>query len=120
MVYWEPENSNKTLKPGFAKYVVDANLFRIGSTNPQKKIQPLFFWGFYIGGFCPDAFCLEAFCRGIFDLEPNCHGSLSYHSLIQYNDGDIPNQILSIISNTHQSNDTSIDFTLSRNVRERK
>ena len=44
---WEPQNSTKTiqlklnstktLKPGFAKYDVDANLFRLGSTNPKKK-----------------------------------------------------------------------------------
>ena len=38
---WEPENSTKTLKPGFAKYAVDANLFRLGSTNPKKNYQPL-------------------------------------------------------------------------------
>ena len=27
----------RTLKPGLAKYAVDANLFRLGSTNPKKK-----------------------------------------------------------------------------------
>ena len=31
----------KTLKPGLAKYAVDANLLRLGSTNPKKNIQPL-------------------------------------------------------------------------------
>ena len=31
----------KKLKPGFAKYAVDANLFRLGSTNPRKNSQPL-------------------------------------------------------------------------------
>ena len=30
-------NSTETLKPGFAKYAVDANLFRIGSTNVKDK-----------------------------------------------------------------------------------
>ena len=27
----------KKLKPVMAKYAVDANLFRLGSTNPKKK-----------------------------------------------------------------------------------
>ena len=45
----ELENSTKTLKPGFVKYAVDANLFRLGSTNPIKKIQPLVFLGFFLG-----------------------------------------------------------------------
>ena len=31
------------------KYAVDANLFRLGSTNPIKKIQPLVFLGFFFG-----------------------------------------------------------------------
>ena len=37
----------KTLKPGLAKYAVDANLFRLGSTNPKKNSQTLdaFWWG---------------------------------------------------------------------------
>ena len=36
----------KTLKPGLAKYAVYPNLFRLGSTNPEKK-TPLdaFWWG---------------------------------------------------------------------------
>ena len=31
----------------FAKYTLDANLFRLGSTNPKKNIQPLdaLWWG---------------------------------------------------------------------------
>ena len=37
----EPENSTKTLKPGFAKYAVDTNLFRLVSANPKKNSQPL-------------------------------------------------------------------------------
>ena len=37
----EPENSTKTLKPGFAKDAVDANLLRLGSTNPKNNSQPL-------------------------------------------------------------------------------
>ena len=37
----------KTLKPSLAKYAVDANLFRLESTNSKKNIQPLdaFWWG---------------------------------------------------------------------------
>ena len=34
-------NSTQTLKTGFAKYAVNANLFRLGSTNPKKKYQSL-------------------------------------------------------------------------------
>ena len=41
LLNWEPENSTKTLKPGFAKYAVDTNLFRLGSTNPKKNSQCL-------------------------------------------------------------------------------
>ena len=39
-------HSCKTLKPeGLAKYAVDANLFRLGSTNPKKNSQtPDAFW----------------------------------------------------------------------------
>ena len=58
----------KILKPGFAKYAVDANLFRLGPTNPKKNPTTVFF-GFYTGGFCPGKFCPEAFCRGAFDLD---------------------------------------------------
>ena len=34
-----------------AKYAIDTTLFRLWSTNPKKKIQPLviFFGGFYTG-----------------------------------------------------------------------
>ena len=44
--HWEPENwtiiirlkqFDKTLNPGFAKYAVAANLFRLGFSNPKKK-----------------------------------------------------------------------------------
>ena len=38
---WEPENSTEALKPGFAKYAVDAYLLRLGSTNPNKKFPAL-------------------------------------------------------------------------------
>ena len=36
----------KTLKPGLVKYAVDANLFRLRSTNPKTNSQPLdgFWW----------------------------------------------------------------------------
>ena len=44
----EPENLTKTLKPGFAKCAVDANLFLLGSTNPEKKFPApgcfFFYW----------------------------------------------------------------------------
>ena len=46
-----------------AKYAVDANLFRLGSTNP-KKIQPLVFLLAFISG---------AFVRVAFDLKPLHH-----------------------------------------------
>ena len=40
----------KTLKPGFFWYVVDTNLFRLGSINPKKKYSPWFyFWILYRG-----------------------------------------------------------------------
>ena len=29
----------QTLKPGLAKYAVDVNLFRLGSTNSKKNIH---------------------------------------------------------------------------------
>ena len=35
--------SCKTLKSGLAKYAVDANLFRLGSTNSEKNSQALDF-----------------------------------------------------------------------------
>ena len=37
----------KTLKPDLAKYAVDANLFRLGPTNPKKNYETpdAFWWG---------------------------------------------------------------------------
>ena len=34
-------NSTKTLKPDFAKYAVEANLFQLGSTNRKKNSRSL-------------------------------------------------------------------------------
>ena len=54
-----------------ANNAVDANLFRLGSTNPKEKIKPLVFlldfcFGFYTrgllsGGFYPGDFCPGGF-----------------------------------------------------------
>ena len=52
-----PEQKPPGLKPPdnklpriIAKYAVDANLYRLGSNNPKKKIRPLvFFWLLYRG-----------------------------------------------------------------------
>ena len=70
----------KNLVGFIAKYVVDANLFRLESTNPKKNNSaPVFFWLLYRGpipgGLCPGGFCPGDFCRGTFDLEPQelCH-----------------------------------------------
>ena len=57
---------HKIIEEIIAKYAVDTNLFRPGSTHPKKKSSPLFFLGFYTGGllsgdFCPGGFCPEAF-----------------------------------------------------------
>ena len=61
----------KIIEAIIMKYAVDANLLRLGSTNP-KKIQPLvFFLGFYIECLLSGGFCPGGFCRGAFDLEPN-------------------------------------------------
>ena len=53
-----------------AKYAIDANLFRLGSTNPKKKIQPLvlffIFWAFLPGAYCRGAFVQDAFVRELF------------------------------------------------------
>ena len=51
----------ETNEETIAKYAVDANLFPLGSTNPKRIIQPLFFFAFIPG----------AHCRGAFDLEPS-------------------------------------------------
>ena len=45
-----------------AKYAIDTTLFRLGSTNPKKKIQPLIF---YTGGFCSKAFVPGFFVGGL-------------------------------------------------------
>ena len=58
------------------KYAVDGNLFRLESTNLKKKIQPLFFLGFYTEGLLSGGFCPGTFCRGPFDLEPMSHGMI--------------------------------------------
>ena len=58
-----PNNKPPTI---IAKYTVDANLFRLGSTNSKKNIQSLVFClGFYTGGLLSGVFC-----PGAFDLEP--------------------------------------------------
>ena len=47
------------------KYTVDANLFRLGSTNPKKKkSSPWFFFSFF-WAYCRGAFVGGAFVRGL-------------------------------------------------------
>ena len=47
----------KTLKPGFFWYAVDTNLFRLGSTNPKKKIpDPGSFFSNYFFQKCSNIF----------------------------------------------------------------
>ena len=53
------QNNEETI----AKYAVDANLFRLGSTNPKKKSSPLFF---YTGGLLSGAFVRVAFVLVVF------------------------------------------------------
>ena len=48
-----------------AKYAVDANLFRQGSTNPKKNPAPGYFWAFIPGAYCWGAFVRVAFVRGL-------------------------------------------------------
>ena len=48
-----------------AKYAVAANLFRLGSTNPKKKIPA---HGFFLA-FIPGAYCRGAFVRVASDRE---------------------------------------------------
>jgi len=46
-----PDNKlPRTIEEIIAKYAADANLFRLGPTNPKKN-QPLVFFVFYTGGF---------------------------------------------------------------------
>ena len=74
-----------------AKYAVDANLFRLGSTNTKKKNSApglfyffrLLYWGLTIGGFCPGGFCLGAFCRGAFELDSSIRQCSDETPLIQ-------------------------------------
>ena len=55
-----PDNKPPRIIEGiFAKYGVDANLIRLGSTNPKKKIQPLDFLERFIAG---------VYCRVAFEL----------------------------------------------------
>ena len=56
-----PDNKHlRIIEEIIAKYAVDANLFRLGSTNPKKKIQPLFFfWAFIPGAYYREAFVRE-------------------------------------------------------------
>ena len=43
-----PENKPpRIIEEIIAKYAVDANLFRLGSTKPKKKIQYLVLLGFF-------------------------------------------------------------------------
>ena len=58
------QNTEETI----AKYAVDANLFRLGSTNPKKKSSTSFFFlGLIVGGaFVRVAFVRVAFVQGLF------------------------------------------------------
>ena len=38
------KNPSKIIEENIAKYAVDANLFRLGSTNPKKKIPSAGVW----------------------------------------------------------------------------
>ena len=48
------------------KYAVDANLYRLGSTNPKKKSSPCLFSGFYTGAYCRGAFVRVTFVWGLY------------------------------------------------------
>ena len=48
-----------------ANYAVDANLFRLGSTNPTKNPAPVFFFCFYTGGLLLGGFCPGTFVGGL-------------------------------------------------------
>ena len=61
------QNPPRSIEDIIAKYAVDANLFRLGSTYPKKKSNPWYFFGLLyrelIGGV---AFVWVAFVRGLF------------------------------------------------------
>ena len=66
-------SDNKTpriIEEIIAKYAVDASLFRLGSTNPEKKSSPWIFislfWAFIPGANVRGAFVRVAFARGLF------------------------------------------------------
>ena len=62
-----PDNKPpRNIEEIIVKYTVDANLFRQGSINLKKKIQPLFFLFFW-------AFIPVAYCRRVFDLDSCMH-----------------------------------------------
>ena len=58
MIFFHPcmQNTEEII----AKYAIDDNLFRLGSINPKKKIQPLvflcLFWAVVPGAYCRGAF----------------------------------------------------------------
>ena len=55
-----------------AIHAIDAYLFRLGSTNPEKNPAPGFFFAFISG----------AYCRGAFDLEPL--KTITFHEFISF------------------------------------
>ena len=48
-----------------AKYAVEANLFRLGSTNPKKKSSPWFFFCSFMEAYCWGAFVQRLFVGGL-------------------------------------------------------
>ena len=55
-------NPPRIIEEIIAKYAVDNNLFRQGSTNPIKNPAPgFFFFCFYTGGLLSGGFCPGAF-----------------------------------------------------------
>ena len=55
------QNTDETI----AKYAIDANLFRLGSTKPKKNSSPWFFFGFYTGGLLSGFFVRRLFVGGL-------------------------------------------------------
>ena len=62
-------NPPRIIEEIIAKYAVDANLFRLGSTNPKKNPASVFFLGFYTGGLFSGGFCPGGFWPEAFDLD---------------------------------------------------